>query len=175
MAFLMCGITVLATSMIVERGASQQPKPEATKAESQPAGPPRRFINPPGLAASPRYSHVAEITGGARMILISGQVAQDAEGKVVGAGDMRAQSKQVFENLKIALASVGATFDNVVKLNTYMTDMSEAPFAAYRDVRTEYLKGLAMPPASTTVAVPRLVNPQYMLEVEAVAVIPARR
>jgi enamine deaminase RidA (YjgF/YER057c/UK114 family) len=68
-----------------------------------PNGPAVRFVNPPGLAESPRYSHVAQVTRG-RLIFISGQVAQDANGNLVGAGDMAVQTRQVFENLKVALA-----------------------------------------------------------------------
>jgi len=134
-----------------------------------PKGPAVRFVNPPGLAKSPRYSHVAEISRG-RLVLISGQVAQDASGNLVGAGDMAAQTRQVFENLKIALAASGASFKHVVKLTSFIVDMSQ--LEKYREIRTEYLKGISEPPTSTTVGVPRLVREGYLLEVEAVAVVP---
>jgi enamine deaminase RidA (YjgF/YER057c/UK114 family) len=134
-----------------------------------PRGPAVRFVNPSGLAKSPRYSHVAEISRG-RIILISGQVSQDAAGNVVGAGDFAAQTRQVFENLKTALAGVGASYKDVVKLTSYIVDMSQ--IEKYREIRQEYLKGNPQPPASTTVAVPRLVREEYLLEVEAIAVLP---
>jgi len=134
-----------------------------------PPGPAVRFRNPDGLAKSPRYSHVAEISRG-RLILISGQVAQDGRGNLVGAGDLAAQTRQVFENLKVALAASGASFKDVVKLTSFIVDMSQ--LEKYREVRTEYLKGMAEPPTSTTVAVPRLVNEGYLLDVEAIAVVP---
>jgi len=134
-----------------------------------PPGPAVRFRNPDGLAKSPRYSHVAEISRG-RLILISGQVAQDGRGNLVGAGDLAAQTRQVFENLKVALAASGATFKDVVKLTSFIVDMSQ--LERYREIRTEYLKGVAEPPTSTTVGVPRLVNEGYLLEVEAIAVVP---
>ena len=134
-----------------------------------PKGPAVRYVNPPGLAKSPRYSHVAEISRG-KLVLISGQVAQDAKGKLVGAGDLGAQTRQVFENLKVALAASGATFKNVVKLTSFIVDMSQ--LEKYREIRTEYLKGISEPPTSTTVGVPRLVREGYLLEVEAVAVAP---
>ena len=107
-------------------------------------------------------------------ILISGQVAYDKEGKVVGKGDIRAQTTQVFENLKTALDAVGATFNDVVKLNTFMVNMPEN-LEGHRDVRGQYLAKNEHPPASTTVGVAALVNPDLLLEVEAVVVIPAKR
>ena len=134
-----------------------------------PKGPAVRFVNPDGLAKSPRYSHVAEISRG-KLVLISGQVAQDASGNLVGAGDMAAQTRQVFENLKIALAASGASFKNIVSLTSFIVDMSQ--LEKYREIRTEYLKGMSEPPTSTTVGVPRLVREGYLLEVEAIAVVP---
>ena len=127
-----------------------------------------RHVQPAGLENNPNYTHAVVVEPG-RMAYVSGQVARDAAGKVVGAGDMRAQTKQVFENLKIALEAAGSDFAHVVRLNSYLTDMSQ--MAAYRDVRREYLAGLAHPPASTTIGVSRLVDPDLLLEVEAVAVV----
>jgi enamine deaminase RidA (YjgF/YER057c/UK114 family) len=134
-----------------------------------PKSPAVRFVDPPGLAKSPRYSHVAEVSRG-RLILISGQVAQDAKGDPVGA-DMAAQTRQVFENLKIALAGSGATYKDVVQLTTFIVDIPKN-IEAYREVRQQYLSGLAQPPTSTTVGVPALVRGEYLLEVEAIAVLP---
>jgi enamine deaminase RidA (YjgF/YER057c/UK114 family) len=157
---------------------AQQPKP-ATSGKSQQADtsknnvPLVQYLNPPGLAVNPRFSHLVEINGG-RTILISGQVAYDKDGKAVGKGDIRAQSKQVFENLKAALDAVGATFNDVVKLNTFRVNMPEN-LEGYRDVRGEYLAKNEHPPASTTVGVAALVNPDLLLEVEAVAVLPAKQ
>lgn len=133
-------------------------------------GPAFKFVNPDGLAKSPRYSHVAEVTRG-RLILISGQVAQDANGNPVGAGDMAAQTRQVFENLKVALAAAGASYKDVVKLTTFVVDISKN-IDAYRQVRQEYLRGITESPTSTTVGVPALVRGEYLLEVEAIAVLP---
>ena len=135
-----------------------------------PKGPAVRFVNPPGLAKSPRYSHVAEVSRG-RLILISGQVAQNAKGDPVGAGDMASQTRQVFENLKIALAGSGAGYKDVVQLTSYIVDIPRN-IEAYREVRQQYLSGLAQPPTSTTVGVPALVRGEYLLEVEAIAVLP---
>lgn len=121
-----------------------------------------RFIN----RAPAGYSHVVEARGG-RTLYLSGQIAVDAQGKLVGAGDFRAQVKQVFENLNTRLAEGGATFKDVVKLNFYLTDASE--MQALREVRDSYIN-LAAPPASTLVVVKQLVRPEYLLEVEAIAV-----
>lgn len=158
---------------------AQQPKP-ATSGKSHPADPSKnynvplvQYLNPPGLAVNPRFTQLVEINGG-RTILISGQVAYDKDGKAVGKGDIRAQSKQVFENLKAALDAVGATFNDVVKLNTFMVNMPEN-LEGYRDVRGEYLAKNEHPPASTTVGVAALVNPDLLLEVEAVVVLPAKQ
>lgn len=126
-----------------------------------------RYLNPPTLSAPTGYSHVAEVTGG-RTIYIAGQVAFDNSGKVVGEGDFAAQTTQVFENLKLALAAVGATFENVVKVNTYVTDMSQ--LQTLREIRGRYYGKFA--PASTLVEIRRLAHPDLMIEIEAVAVVP---
>ncbi len=124
-----------------------------------------RFPNPPELATPPGYTHVVEATGG-RTIYVAGQVARNRSGDVVGPGDMAAQTRQVFENLKVALESVGAGFGDVVKLNYYLTDISQ--IGVVREVRDEYLDA-QRPPASTVVEVPRLVQEEFLIEVEAVA------
>jgi reactive intermediate/imine deaminase len=127
-----------------------------------------RHVQPAGLENNPNYTHAIVVEEG-RTVYVSGQVARDAAGKVVGQGDMKAQAKQVFENLKIALEAAGSDFAHVVRLNSYLTDMGQ--IAAYRDVRKQYFGDLAHPPASTTVGVSRLVDPDLLLEVEAVAVV----
>src|SRR5262245_1006977 len=91
-----------------------------------------RFIN----RASAGYSHVVSVQGG-RTLYISGQLALDKEGKLVGRGDFRAQVKQVFENIKTRLEEAGASFNDVVKLNYYITDSSDLP--AVREVRNSYI------------------------------------
>jgi enamine deaminase RidA (YjgF/YER057c/UK114 family) len=126
-----------------------------------------RFINPETLAKPPSYTHVVEVVGACRTVHISGQLGTDLEGQVVG--DFRAQAVQVFENLKAALASVGATFADVVKLNSYLADIADLP--ALREVRVRYLNAKALP-ASTTLAVSGFARPGALLEIEAVAVLP---
>jgi enamine deaminase RidA (YjgF/YER057c/UK114 family) len=131
-----------------------------------------RFLNPETLSKPPGYSHVVEVTGPGRMIYIAGQLGVGTDGKCVGApGDFRAQAVQTFENLKSALAAVGAGFENVVKLNNYLVDMSHLPI--FREVRDKYLNRAA-PPASTTIEISKFAREGALLEVEAVAVLPLR-
>jgi reactive intermediate/imine deaminase len=123
--------------------------------------------NPPELTKPTGYTHVVETSGAVRTIYISGQIAYDKDGKVVGAGDMKAQAEQVFRNLETALAAAGAKFSDVVKMNSYITDMSQAP--AVREVRARYFGDAA--PASTFVEVKGLVRPELMLEIEVIAAV----
>src|SRR5262245_57360571 len=111
------------------------------------------------------YSHVVVVEG-RRTIFIAGQLARDRQGNVVGAGDTRAQIRQVGENLKAALAAAGATLNDRVKPTTYVTEIEE--FFKHVDVRMEYFGAL---PTSTTVEVRRLAHPDLLVEVEAIAVI----
>ena len=123
--------------------------------------------NPPTLSTPTGYTHVVEVTGPAKTVYIAGQIAFDKEGKVVGAGDMAAQAEQVFKNLQAALEAAGAKFSDVVKMNTYITDMAKAP--AVREVRARYFGQTA--PASTLVQVVKLARPELLLEVEVIAVV----
>lgn len=127
-----------------------------------------RLINPTSLAKPTGYTHVVEVTRG-RTIYIAGQIALDRSGKIVGHGDFHAQTEQVFENLKAALESVGANFNNVVKLNVYVTDVAQ--LATLSAVRNKYIN-TQTPPASTLVEVPKLALDGLLIEIEAVAVLP---
>jgi enamine deaminase RidA (YjgF/YER057c/UK114 family) len=111
------------------------------------------------------YSHVVVVEG-KRTIFVSGQLARDRDGGVVGPRDMRAQMRQVGENIKAALAAAGATLDDIVKTNTYVTDIEE--FFKHIDVRMEYFGAL---PTSTTVEVRKLAHPDLLVEVEVIAVV----
>jgi enamine deaminase RidA (YjgF/YER057c/UK114 family) len=121
--------------------------------------------NPPGLFSPTGYSQVAEVRGG-RLVFVAGQVAMDATGSLVGAGDYRAQAEQVFRNLETALRSAGATFRDVVKLNYYLLDVAHLP--EVREVRDRFVDA-QRPPTSTAVQVARLFRPEFLLEVDAVA------
>ena len=124
--------------------------------------------NPPALSKPTGYTHVVEVTGPSKTIYIAGQIAFDNDGTIVGAGDMKAQAEQVFKNLQAALTSAGAKFSDVVKMNTFITDMDKAP--AVREVRARYFGDTT--PASTLVQVVHLARPELMLEIEVIAVVP---
>ena len=126
--------------------------------------------NPPPLSKPTGYTHVVEVTGPSKTVYIAGQIAFDKDGKIVGAGDMKAQAEQVFRNLQAALAAAGATFSDVVKMNTYVTDMGQAP--AVREIRARYFGETT--PASTLVQVSALARPELMLEIEVIAVVAAK-
>lgn len=126
------------------------------------------FQNPPGLAHPSGFSHVA-ISTGRKTIMISGQVAYNADGQVVGADDLATQVAQVYSNIQTALAACGASFSDLVKTTLYVRDMTPEKIKVIRDVRARFLA--AEPPASTMVGIQALARPELMLEVDAVAVI----
>ena len=127
--------------------------------------------NPEGVSPPiGTYSHVVKVeTGDAVWLHIAGQIAVDTEGAIVGPGDMRKQTEQVFENLKAILEAHGATFTDLVKINTFVTTLDD--LIGMREVRSHYLPSEL--PASTAVQVVALVVPEAMIEIDAVAVIPA--
>jgi enamine deaminase RidA (YjgF/YER057c/UK114 family) len=127
-----------------------------------------RFINPQGLAKPPGYTHVVEVSAPARVVYVAGQLGNNLQGEF--STDFRQQAVQTFENLKIALAAVGASFQHVVKFNNYLLDMNHLP--VFRQVRDSYLPDAGRP-ASTTIAISGLARAGALVEIEAVAVLPA--
>ena len=123
------------------------------------------FTNPPGLSKPNGFSHVVEVPAGSTLY-VAGQVARDQDGKVVGRGDMRAQTEQVFRNIRTALEAQGASLADVVELTCYIRDMSQ--LAAYREVRERVLGNLPRP-ASTLVGVNALSSDDFLLEVDVIA------
>jgi 2-iminobutanoate/2-iminopropanoate deaminase len=115
----------------------------------------------------PAYSHVVTVTGPGKTIYIAGQLGRDIDGNIVGKGDMRAQLEQTFKNLDSCLKAAGASWADVVKTNTYVTDYEE--FAKHTDVRMRYF-GVAVP-TSTTVQISRLAQAEAMVEIEIIAVV----
>jgi enamine deaminase RidA (YjgF/YER057c/UK114 family) len=126
----------------------------------------RHMAAPEGVAAGRGYSQV--VTGRGRLVVVSGQVAQDEHGELVGAGDPAMQARQVFENLRRCLAEAGAGFGDVVKLTFFVLDVADLP--AVREAR-DAVVDTARPPASTAVQVAALFAPGYVLEVEALALV----
>ena len=126
----------------------------------------KRFISPSTLPTPAGYSHVVEASAGT-LIYVSGQVPLDSDGQLVGSGDFDAQARQVFDNLSRALAAVEASWDDVVKLNYFLTDVGR--IASVRAIRDEYVN-TEQPPASTLVEVSRLFRDDAMIEIDAVAI-----
>jgi enamine deaminase RidA (YjgF/YER057c/UK114 family) len=122
--------------------------------------------NPPALHKPMGYTHVVEAVP-RRTIYISGQVAFDQNGELVGPGDLKAQTEQVFRNLNAALESCGATFEDVAKITVYMLDATQ--IQVYRDVRDRHFTRSL--PASTLVQVVRLARPEWLIEIEAIALL----
>jgi enamine deaminase RidA (YjgF/YER057c/UK114 family) len=126
----------------------------------------RHIAAPEGMAAGRGYSHV--VAGRGRLVVVSGQVAQDGQGHLVGPGDADAQARQVFANIGRCLASAGADFGDVVKLGVFVLDVAYLP--AVRAARDAVID-TARPPASTAVQVAALFVPGYLIEIEAWALV----
>jgi enamine deaminase RidA (YjgF/YER057c/UK114 family) len=129
---------------------------------------PTRIPTPEGVAPATQYSHV--VMGSGRLVAVSGRLPLDENGELVGAGDPAAQARQVFENLRRCLAAAGADFTDVVKLTYFVTDMAHMP--AIRTARAAHLPDDRLP-ASSAVQVAALVRPEFLVEIEALAVVPA--
>lgn len=120
----------------------------------------------PGLATPPGYSYAASAPG--ELVFFAGQVALDADGKMVGVGDFAAQVKQSFANLGLALAAAGCSPASVLKVNYYVVGLTRERLLAIRAVRNEFFS--APRPAATLIGVSMLFDPDALLEVEVVAV-----
>ena len=129
-----------------------------------------RFSNPDAIAKPPGYSHAVEVIGPGRLVYFAGQLGMDKIGKM--GANPREQMELAFQNLKVALASVGAGFEHLVKVNNYIVNIG-ANIAQFREVRDKYVNASA-PPASTTIGVPELARPGALFEIEAVAILPAK-
>jgi enamine deaminase RidA (YjgF/YER057c/UK114 family) len=130
----------------------------------------KQYLNPKELFHSPFFTHTVAVSGAAKLVYVSGQVSYDRDGFVIGKDDMRAQAEQVFKSLTHNLRVAGATWSDVVKLNGYLVSMNHESVNLYREVRSRYLDAKKMP-ASTLVAVKRLVHEDLLLEVEVIAAV----
>jgi 2-iminobutanoate/2-iminopropanoate deaminase len=129
------------------------------------------FDNPPGVPAPPpgRYSHLARVElAGARLLILSGQIATDEGGKLIGPDDMTAQADAIFDQIGTILAAHGAGFEHIVNIRTYLTDMDR--IAEYAEARRKRLSADSLP-TSTTVEVSRLAVPGALVEIEVTAVV----
>lgn len=126
------------------------------------------FIRPNGSPPVNGYSHAVTFTGA--MVAVSGQVPVDGDGNLVGKEDAEAQVRQVYANLTTALEAAGSGLEHVVKLTVYLTDLDD--LGAFRKVRDEY-QDAERPPACSLVRVAGLVNPDFRVEIDALAVAPS--
>lgn len=127
------------------------------------------FINPPELGPTFGWTHVVASTGG-KTIYISGQTAIDGQGQIVGKGDLKAQAEQAWENVRIALAAAGATMQDLVKTTLFVVNFKPEQLPVLREVRGRYVSA-DKPPASTLIGVTALAVPEWLIEIEAVAVV----
>jgi len=130
---------------------------------------PARYLNPPTLPPATGYTHVVVAPDG-RTVYVAGQIALDSAGRLIGAGDFRAQAEQVYSNLRRALASVGGTLADLVKTTTFITDVAQVP--VLREVRGRYLDA-EHPPANSLIPVGTLARGELLIEIEAVAILKA--
>ena len=118
-------------------------------------------------ALKPTFSQGVKVTDAKTLVFVSGQVALDKDGNLVGKGDAYAQAMKLLENMKLVLNEAGATFDNVVQIKVYLKDMRD--FEAIHRARAHYF--LKEPPSSTLVQISQLVHPDMLVEMDAVAVL----
>jgi enamine deaminase RidA (YjgF/YER057c/UK114 family) len=130
------------------------------------------FLNPPELCPTFGWTHVVASRGG-KTIHVSGQVGIDAAGKIVGKDDLKAQTEQAFRNISTALAAAGASFTDVVKTSLFVVGLKPEHVPIIREVRGRYVSA-DHPPASTLVGVSALVGPDWLIEIEATAVVEAQ-
>jgi enamine deaminase RidA (YjgF/YER057c/UK114 family) len=123
--------------------------------------------NPFSLGQPSGYHHVVK---DGQTVYLAGQVARDKDGKTVGVGDAEAQAEQVFRNIQTALESVGSDMGHILKMTTFMTRREDFP--AYRAARSKFLTDDAALPASTLILCSGLADPDFLIEIEAVAAIP---
>lgn len=128
-----------------------------------------KIINPPTLSKPTGYSQAAEIDlGKSKMLIISGQVALDVNGKIVGEQNFEQQTEQVFKNIKAIVEHSGGTMNDLVKITIYLRDVSN--INKFREIRNKYIN-VNSPPASTLVEITDLARDEFLVEVEAMAVI----
>ena len=132
-----------------------------------------KFKNPTSVSTPKGYSHLVQIDlGNSKMLILSGQVAFDNKGNLIGKDDFGKQTEQVFLNIKSIVESAGGTMDNVVKLNYYLLDVGQ--IQVLRQIRDRYVN-LKTPPASTLVQVSKLFRDDVLIEIEATAIIPNKK
>ena len=131
-----------------------------------------QYLNPDDLSKNPAFSNVITVTGPAKTIYIGGQDALDASGQIVGKGDIRQQTEQVLNNLQIALKAGGADLTNIIKWNIYV--VQGHPIQPAFEVFQRLWGRRPNPPAITVMFVSELANPDFLVEMDAIAVVPEK-
>jgi 2-iminobutanoate/2-iminopropanoate deaminase len=162
-------VSIVVLSLLLSATVASAQVKQTSQGEKRKMSTNFQLLIPDTMPKSIGYSQLAVVKGGT-VVFIAGQVALDKSGNVVGKDDVKAQIQQVFENLKAAVETAGGSFNDVVKLNSYFLDLSHLP--EFREVRDKYIN-VKNPPASTAIQVPRLFRPEFLIEVEAVAVAPS--
>ena len=129
-----------------------------------------QYINPDGLNKNPAFSNVVVVTGPVKTVYVGGQDAVDASGEIIGKGDIKAQTEQVLKNLQVALAAGGARPEHVVKWNVYIVE-GESLLEGFEAFQRVW--GMPPnPPAISAMFVSELANPDFLVEMDAIAVVP---
>jgi enamine deaminase RidA (YjgF/YER057c/UK114 family) len=170
-ALKLLGVLLVVSTALQTDSTAQEAKSKVTKQAGAGQKRPFHIFNPDTMAKpTVGYSQVAVVEKG-KIVYIAGQVALDKAGNLVGKDDFKTQVQQVFENVKAAVEAAGGDFHSVIKLNYYCADsVDPAQIAAVREIRDKYVN-TENPPASTFVVVKRLVRPEWLIEIEAVAVV----
>jgi enamine deaminase RidA (YjgF/YER057c/UK114 family) len=129
-----------------------------------------RHINPDTLSKNPAFTNVVVVTGAAKTIYIGGQDSVDANGNIVGIGDIGAQTEQVLKNIQAALAAAGAGLEHVIKWNLYL--VQGQPLQPGFEAAMQAWGSRPNPPAITMAYVSGLARPEFLLEMDAIAVVP---
>lgn len=130
----------------------------------------KKFINPREMPVSPAYSQAVSVKGG-RTIYVSGQIALNEKGELVGQGDLRKQTEKVFENMKIVLNNSGANFSDVVKITYFIKDFNPSMLPVIREVRSQFFPTESPLPASSLMGVQSLFREDVLIEIECIAVV----
>lgn len=129
-----------------------------------------QYLNPDDLNKNPAFTNVVVVSGSVKTVYVGGQDAVDAEGNIIGVGDLKAQTEQVLKNIQVALAAGGAQIEHIVKWNLYIVEGQplQVGFEAFQ----RFWGNRPNPPAITGVFVSGLAHPDFLVEMDAIAVVP---
>ena len=129
-----------------------------------------QYVNPDALNKNPAFTNVIVVTGSVKTVYVGGQDAVDASGTIIGKGDLKAQTEQVLKNVKAALAACGAQLEHIIKWNLYV--VQGQPLRAGFEGFQRVWGNRPNPPAISVLFVSGLANPDFLVEMDAIAVVP---